>query len=75
MLPELRGWEHDALPSDVQFSIHPLGRLERLAVVGEVREGPVGAKLTQPLFAKRIRLFEPGRAAAARQWLRSSWPD
>ena len=71
-LHDFKGWDHDALLSDLEFSIRYLSGLERLAVVGELGERSGSAKLTQPLFARRIRLFNRSRVAAARQWLRGS---
>ena len=73
-LHDFQGWEHSALQSDLEFSIRHLGKFERLAVVGGIDAGSVSSKLTQPLFAKRIRVFEQGQLAAARRWLHGSSP-
>lgn len=67
-LDHFEGWEPEALFEDLQLSLRYRREIGRLAVVGDHQEHQVGSKLTQPLFAREIRLFSLEQRAQARSW-------
>lgn len=66
---DFHGWTAGALWEDFKFDVKHWKDIERLAVVGESKWQQGMAAFCKPFTKAKIRYFDQGQVAEAREWL------
>ncbi|MDX1679247.1 MAG: STAS/SEC14 domain-containing protein [Akkermansiaceae bacterium] len=68
-LHRFQGWDAGALWKDIQFDLHHLSDIERLAVIGEEKWEAGMAEFSIPFTHAEVRYFPSDKAELARHWV------
>jgi hypothetical protein len=66
---DFHGWEGGALWEDIKFDLKHFSDIERLAMVGDKKWQHGMAAFCKPFTTAKIRYFDHGQVAQAREWL------
>lgn len=68
-MARFHGWNTGALWEEVKFDLQHLGKIERMAVVGEKKWQEAIARFAKVLLPADTRYFDENDAAQARVWV------
>jgi len=66
---DFHGWELGAIWEDIKFATKHCRDIEKIAMVGEKTWEKWMSIICKPFTMSKIRYFDAGEVAAARQWL------
>lgn len=66
---DFHGWELGAVWEDIKFATKHCRDVEKIAMVGEKTWEKWMAVICKPFTMSKVRYFDSGESAAARQWL------
>jgi hypothetical protein len=66
---DFEGWDLDALGSDLPFDVACLGRISKMAVIGDKKWEEWINTYCSPFMGAAVRCFKPGEDDQAKAWL------
>ena len=69
LMHDFHGWELGAVWEDIKFATKHCRDIEKIAMVGEKAWEKWMAMICKPFTMSKVRYFDAGEVAAARQWL------